>query len=165
MYPSISTDRLLLRPFDLADAVEMFRLNADPEVMRYVPDAPFSTVKDALQFLEDYDAYQRYGFGRWAVLRREDSCWLGWCGLRYSEAEDQVDLGFRFHRSYWGNGYATEAAKASLDWGFSERQLQRIIGRTAAENLGSRRVLEKIGMQLVGTFSETDWSGVEYCII
>ncbi len=140
-----STERLLLRELIEDDYKDLFALNNDPEVLQYTGDEPFSTLQDAQKFLANYPDYDDHGFGRWAVIRKEDQAFLGWCGLKYNE-ENQVDLGFRFFKKHWGNGYATEAAKCALELGFEVHNLTEIIGRSAKENAASIRVLEKIGM-------------------
>ena len=75
---------------------------------------------------------------------------MGWCGLKYRPELDEVDLGYRYHKAFWGKGYATEAARASLEYGFNEAKLQRIVGRAEHANIGSLKVLEKCGMQYIG---------------
>ena len=140
------TERLTLREFDLQDAIDLFELNSDPEVVRYTGDTPFVTVQDAEQFLNSYSAYERTGFGRWAVIRNTDKKFIGWNGLKLNE-EGLNDLGFRFFRDQWGKGYATESAKACLELGFGRFELEEIIGRTAKQNLASMHVLEKLGMR------------------
>lgn len=153
---NLSTPRLFLRPFLPADAGEAFRLNADPEVMRFLPkDEVFANVEEAGYFMERYIAgMKEVPFARHAVVRKEDNTWLGWCGLKALD-NGEVDLGFRFHRQYWGQGYATESGKAWLDYGFGERGLKIIIGNAAVGNTGSQRVLEKLGFQRV---EEEDFS-------
>jgi len=96
--------------------------------------------------LSTYNHYEKYGFGRWAVIRKQDDVYIGWCGLKYSPQLDEVDLGFRFFKKHWNKGYATEAAKACIDYGFNHLGLKKIVGRAMNENQSSIRVLEKIGM-------------------
>ncbi|PHN01088.1 GNAT family N-acetyltransferase [Flavilitoribacter nigricans DSM 23189 = NBRC 102662] len=123
----------------------MYGLNLDPEVIRYTGDGPFPSVAEARDFLERYDVYKRYGMGRLAVLRREDGRWLGWCGLKYHPDKDAVDLGYRFFREFWGQGYATESGKSCLEYGFRTLKLEEIIAHVIKANLASVRVLEKLG--------------------
>lgn len=138
------TTRLLLRELTPDDAQDFFWLNEDPEVIRYTGDSSFGSVEKAKDFLENYQAYQLTGMGRWAVISRETETFLGWCGLKL---EDGIcDLGFRFHKRYWNRGFATEAALASLELGFNTLGQQEIIGRALRENTASIRVLEKVGM-------------------
>jgi RimJ/RimL family protein N-acetyltransferase len=141
-----SSGRLLARELTPADAGDLYALNADREVIKYTGDQPFRSVADARQFLEGYRDYELYGCGRWALNRKEDGAFIGWCGLKMHD-EDWVDLGFRLLRKYWGQGYATEAARASLYVGFKELKLLQVIGRAAASNSASLRVLEKLNMR------------------
>jgi len=140
------TKRLYFRPFELSDAAEMYALNADPDVIRYTGNAPFESINAAKAFLQNYTDYARNGYGRWAVIRQSDSAWLGWCGLKLNE-DGFTDIGFRFHKKHWNKGYATEAASATLEYGFQELNISQIIGKAAQDNLASIKVLEKIGMQ------------------
>lgn len=139
------TDRLLLRELNISDAENFYKLNSDPDVIKFTGDNKFSSVYEAKTFLVNYTEYEKYGYGRWAVLSKTDDQFLGWCGLKYNE-EQMVDLGFRFFKKYWGNGFATEAAKGCLNYGFSELHLKTIVGRALKKNIASVKVLEKIGM-------------------
>ncbi|MGH1435470.1 MAG: GNAT family N-acetyltransferase [Lewinella sp.] len=160
----ITTDRLLLRKFQKEDALGFFLMNNDPLVLQYTGDAPFTDITEAEAFLIGYQHYQKYGYGRWTVLDRTTEEYLGFCGLKYHPGTGNVDLGFRFHKQFWGRGYATEAATACLKYGFEGLNLSCIIGRAQVENEASIRVLEKIGMQFVETFDFEGKSGVLYQI-
>ncbi len=142
----ITTPRLNLRNLTPADAESFYLLNADPEVIRYTGDDAFADIEAARKFLEGYDHYEKYGFGRWAVIRKEDGEFLGWCGLKYTPETDEFDIGFRFFKKYWNQGYATEAAKACLDHGLHDLKIKTIIGRAMKANTASIKVMEKIGM-------------------
>lgn len=141
----LETARLTLREFTPADAAAMYALNLDPEVLRYTGDMPFESEEEAASFLKNYREYEKNGFGRWAVLTKAEGVFIGWCGLKRNE-EGMVDLGFRFFRAHWNKGYATEAARACLKFGFEKCGLEKIVGRAARANAASVRVLEKIGM-------------------
>jgi RimJ/RimL family protein N-acetyltransferase len=143
----IETSRLILREITPDDADQFYWLNADPEVIRYTGDAPFAGPEEARRFLESYDQYRLYGYGRWAVIRKADQAFLGWCGLRFDPLGGETDLGFRFFKTHWGHGYATEAALASLNLAFERFQLSEVIGRAMESNRASIRVLEKAGMR------------------
>ncbi len=139
------TRRLFAREWGLEDAGNLYLLNSDPKVMEYTGDRPFESVREATRFLENYRDYQKYGMGRWILSRKEDGAFIGWCGLKM-HAGEWTDLGFRLLRAYWGRGYATEAGRAALDLGFNTFALPEIIGRAAAANQASLRVLEKLQM-------------------
>ena len=129
------------------DAADFYRLNLDPDVLKYTGDVPFQTVDDARMFLEQYDQYEKYGVGRLAVIGKETNAFIGWCGLKYSPDIDAYDLGFRFFKDVWNQGYATETAGRCLEFGFSYLNIDEIVGRAMTENRASIQVLEKIGMR------------------
>ena len=148
--PSVlDTARLALARFSPADAPGFYELNADPEVIRHTGDEPFTSAAEAEAFIRAYAHYDRHGYGRWSVYLKETGDYVGFCGLNYSARLDEVDVGFRFMRRYWGRGYATEAARASLQHGFNVYNLSKIVGRALPGNAASLRVLEKLGMQYV----------------
>ena len=142
----IETERLRLREFELTDAKVFFDLNADPEVTRHTGDNAFESIEESEQLIKNYSQYKQHGLGRWTVVSKISNEVLGWCGLK-KHSEGFIDIGFRFLRNEWGKGYATEAAKACLEYGFTNLKLEEIIGRASQDNPASIRVLEKIGME------------------
>lgn len=120
-------------------------LNEDPEVLQFTGDAPFKDESEAFAFLKGYDQYTKYKVGRFAVIHKENGAFLGWCGLKFHETENMYDLGFRFFRKHWNQGYATECSTACLIYAFTELQLDEVIGRVQIENKASIQVLKKLG--------------------
>lgn len=147
----LETERLLLRTFTVEDAPLIYELNLDPDVTRYTGD-PVRDIHHAKTILEQtiLPQYALYNHGRWAVHTKPGLEFIGWCGLKNRPERNEIDLGYRFIKSAWGNGYATEAAFACLNYGFKNLNLQRIVGRAMPQNIGSLRVLEKCGMQYIG---------------
>jgi RimJ/RimL family protein N-acetyltransferase len=147
----IETDRLLLRTFTEKDAPLLFDLNFDPEVTKFTYD-PMKDINHAKQVLEEVilPQYALYNHGRWAVHLKQRLEFIGWCGLKFRPERNEIDLGYRFIKTAWGNGYATEAAFASIKHGFEKLNLQRIIGRAVPDNLASLKILEKCGMSYMG---------------
>ncbi|SFN61264.1 Protein N-acetyltransferase, RimJ/RimL family [Paenimyroides ummariense] len=143
----IETERLFLREFILDDAEKFYQLNLNPNVIRYTGNAAFKSINEAKSFLENYNDYKANGYGRWAAINKNNNEFLGWCGLKYGELENETDIGFRFFEEEWNKGYATESAVACLEYGFEVLKLNRIIGRAMEENKASIKVLEKIGLQ------------------
>ncbi|WP_191621283.1 GNAT family N-acetyltransferase [Marinihelvus fidelis] len=143
----LHTSRLVLREFREADADDLYQLNADSDVMRYTGDAPFPSPAAARKFIRDYDHYARHGFGRWAVIRKADEQFMGFCGLRRHPEFGDVDLAYRIAHRFWDSGYATEAARAALGAGFDQFGLDTITGWAMRENLPSITVLQKLGMR------------------
>lgn len=144
----LETDRLILKEIDISDAEAMFKLNSDWEVMKYTGDISFDSLEQTKAFIEGYPDYEKNGFGRNAVFLKETSEFLGWCGLK-KLPDGTVDIGYRFLKHHWNKGYATESARAMIDFGFKHYGLTEIIGNAAEENVGSVRVFEKTGMSFV----------------
>jgi RimJ/RimL family protein N-acetyltransferase len=158
----VETERLILRRFTMDDADALVALEADPDVMRYVPDAPASRqeiLDETLPaFLGYYDRFAHYGF--WAAVEKESGQFVGWFHFRPDQGAGPLEpeIGYRLVRAAWGRGYATEGARALIDKGFTEAGIERVTATAMADNVGSVRVLEKIGLLHVGT-AAVDWSG------
>jgi ribosomal-protein-alanine N-acetyltransferase len=149
----LETDRLLLREYVEEDAEVFFKLNSDPEVLRFVPDKALLNVEQARQILVDHPIadYRKYGFGRGACILKSTGEQIGFAGLKYLEELGEVDVAFRLLGTHWGLGSATEAALASVRFGFADLGLKRIIGLVMPENIASVRALEKIGLRYAET--------------
>ena len=147
----LETERLILRELNSGDALDFFKLNNDPLVIKYTGDVAFKDEYEAKEFLDNYPKsnYVKYSCGRWGVILKENNEWLGWCGLKYLPAGNEYDIGYRFYRKNWNKGYATESARACLQYGFKKMKLDRIVGHAMKGNLASIRVFEKIDMQYV----------------
>jgi len=144
----IETARLILRPFAPEDLDRLAAILADPGVVRYLPGGNPRTREQTdktLQFIIGH--WEQYGFGWWAITHKASRELIGWCGLKLIDTTREVEVLYLFARPYWGRGYATEAASASLRYGFQELGLDRIIALAVPENVVSRRVMEKLGMQ------------------
>lgn len=160
----LETDRFLLRELDVSDAENFYELNLNSNVIKYTGDKAFDNIEEAKVFLENYKDYQLNGYGRWAVIEKKSNNFLGWCGLKYDKNSDETDIGFRFFEEYWNKGFATESAKACIDFGFNELKLESIIGRAMKENTASVKVLEKIGLKFEREFNFNGNEGVIYKI-
>lgn len=147
MHIVFQTPRLFLRQFTEADAPLILDLNSDPEIVKYVHEPTLKTIEQAEEILVNTILPQyKNNLGRWAIHVKENNEFIGWCGLKYRPELDEIDLGYRLMQSAWGRGYATEAARYSLDHGFRVLHLKLITGRAHIENIASIKVLEKIGM-------------------
>ncbi len=93
--------------------------------------------------------YTLYGHGRWAIRLKETQEFIGWCGLKKNPMKNEVNLGYRLKRKFWQQGFATEAAQASLSYGFTTLNLTRIIARAHKENHASMHVIKKCGMKYI----------------
>lgn len=145
------TPRLLLRQFTLEDAGLLYELNSDPEVLKYLHEPLLQNEEHARTILTNiiFPQYEKH-LGRWAILTKQENEFIGWCGLKYRPELDEIDLGYRFMKKYWGYGYATEAARRTLEYGFCNLHLKVITARAHIANAASQRVLEKTGMKFIG---------------
>lgn len=150
----LETERLFLRPFRKEDAAAMYALNDDPEVLRYTGDTQFADIAAVEVFLETYDQYEKYGVGRLTAIEKETHEIIGWCGIKYHPDKDEYDLGYRFSKKYWGKGYATESAKACIDYASNKLGIDYLVGHVHKDNPASSRVLEKMGMAFVKDYLE-----------
>ncbi len=145
------TERLFLRRFTETDTGLLLYLNSDPEVLKYLHEPVVKDETHAVEILRTIilPQYEK-DLGRWAIHTKEKNEFIGWCGLKYRPEINEIDLGYRFVKTAWGKGYATEAAGATLDHGFKKLRLPLITGRAHIDNIASIKVLEKIGMQYIG---------------
>ena len=121
------TPSLILRQFTLADAPLILQLNSDPEIVKYVHEPVLETAAQARKIIADIILPQyRNNLGRWAIHKKDNNEFVGWCGLKYVVARDEIDLGYRLIQSAWGKGLATEAAMHTLEYGFNLLNLQLI---------------------------------------
>ena len=148
--PSLPTDRLLLRGWRDADREPFAALNADPEVMAHFPSTLSRGTSDML-IDGAVEGWAANGFGLWALERRADGRFLGFTGLARPSFEAHfmpaVEVGWRLARDAWGHGYATEAARAALEFGFETVGLDEIVSFTVPDNVRSRAVMERLGMR------------------
>jgi len=145
----IVTSRLCLRPFSREDMNAYARIVGDPEVGKWFPKGNGYTREEAEKSLNGIlKHWGKHGFGIWAVTdKKHKDVLLGRCGLNFIAETSEVEVDFIIARSFWGCGYATEAARAALQCGFETLNLDRIIALAKPENVASRRVIEKIGMR------------------
>ncbi len=147
----IETARLWLRPYNRQDLHELASILSNPEVMKYSPRGalPKDKVKEVTQeILEFFIAHwQKHDFGVWAVTFKATRKLLGHCGLNLLPNSQEVEVLYRLDKVCWGQGIATEAAKASLRYGFEEVDLNQIVAITPPEHIASHRVMEKIGLK------------------
>ncbi len=152
------TPRLILREILPADAPGMFELDSDPDVHRYLGNNPIKTLEEAvagIAFIRQQ--YADYGIGRWAVIEKATGEFTGWAGLKYMTEtrnghKNFYDVGYRFIKRYWGKGYATEAAIASVKYGFDVLKLKELFGMADVENVASNKALHKAGLKYVEDF-------------
>ncbi|GAA4885539.1 GNAT family N-acetyltransferase [Ferrimonas pelagia] len=148
----IETPRLQLRHFTEQDADAVLDFSRDPNVTRYTGDqGVVQNRADALKVIRTVwlAEYQRHGFARYALIHKGDDRVIGFCGVKFETELDEIDIGYRMLPQYWGQGLATEAVQATLDYARAQLGIERIVGEVAVQNIASQRVLQKCGMKLV----------------
>lgn len=154
----LETNRLIMRPFEERDAEGLFLLDSNPEVMKYVGGVVSTKIEQSQQMIEFIQKqYKENGVGRLAVIEKSTNTLIGWSGLKYLTSEingmkNVYELGYRFLPEYWGKGYATETARAALNYAFNEIKTDMVYAMAVTENTGSNRVLQKLGFEELGTF-------------
>lgn len=149
----IQTQRLLLRRWNSDDLAPYSNICADPEVMKWIGNGDVRSTAECADAISDFEIFwEKHGFGLFAVERLSDRQLIGFTGLAIPnflpEVLPSVEIGWRFGRHAWRQGYATEAALASLDYGLKNKQMERIVSIHQIGNEASGRIMEKIGMNL-----------------
>lgn len=145
----LKIDGFTMRPLQLADLDALSAIWADPEVTHFLPSRgvpiPRENTEKSLQsFIEHW---QQRGYGIWAIVENGSSQMVGYCGLRYLNEMNEVEVLYGLAKPYWGRGIATQAAKATVAYGFNVANLDKLIAMALPNNLASRRVIEKAGLQ------------------
>lgn len=154
--PVVPTDRLTLRPFRAADGEDLYALMSNAHVLEYW-DSPAWVDRSRIErFLTGCRRMADDGSGvRLAIDRRDDRAFVGWCVLNsWNPDFRSASLGYCLVEASWGRGYATEAARALLTWAYDTLDLNRVQAETDTRNLGSARVLEKLGFLREGTLRQ-----------
>ena len=158
----LETERMVLRELVPEDVDDLMLIFSDPEAMRYYPST--KSREEAARWIRWVTgSYEQNGFGLWACVLKETGEFCGQCGLMPQEVEGrrEVEVGYLFVREFWGRGLATEAARASRDWGFEQLGRRRFVSLINPQNTPSRRVAERIGM---GLEKEIEWGGRSTCV-
>lgn len=151
----IETDRLVLRSWGEGDLVPFSKMNSDKAVMEYLPKC--LSYDETVQFYHRIvDEHKTFGYGLYAVALKSTGKFIGYTGFHNfdfdAEFSPGIEIGWRLAKEYWNQGYATEAAKACIDYARSRRMFDKIYSFTSVSNLRSERVMQKIGMEHEGFF-------------
>ncbi len=145
-YPQCESDRLLLRQFQESDLPGFYEIFSDPKTMHFM-NGPRDCGRTRQSLQTKVDHWQRHGYGIWCLETKRDSVILGHCGLGWLPPLDKVEVSYLIRSDYWGRGYATEAVRTALDYGFGPLGLAEIVAITHPDHLASRRVMAKVGMR------------------
>ncbi len=150
--PWLETLRLALREFVAGDFDDLYRLDSDPRVMKYIADGKPASRVAVLRSLARIIRYPALypDLGIWHASRRDNGAFIGWFSLKYAGKSPDIEVGYRLLPEAWGQGFATEGARALVDYGLDDLDLDRIIGITHPGNRASQRVLLKAGLIDIG---------------
>lgn len=155
----IETPRLLLRRWRETDLNAFIRLNADPDVMRYFPEA-YGEERTKQFYSMIQEEFLQCGYGLYAVEEKSSHCFIGFIGFHLARLATDfcpcVEIGWRLNKAYWNKGYATEGAKACLKHGFASLGFHKVYSFTAVKNIPSQRVMQKIGMRFYQHFEHPE---------
>ncbi len=151
----IETKRLYLRELRIEDSDELGKILTDPETMAYYP-RPFTMEEVKTWIKRNINSYQTNRHGLWAVILKDSNVFIGDCGITIQDIDGErlPELGYRINKDYCNKGYATEAAKACMDYAFSTLNIQTLYTYTDSLNIPSMKVAEKNGMNFVKRFSK-----------
>ena len=153
---TLETERLRLRPFSLDDVDAYYAgISSDADVMRYLPGGQPRQRADSQWVIGYFMRHaELHGFGVWAVEEQASRALIGHAGLEYIPGAEEVEIAYTFAKAYWGRGYATEAAAATISYGFGALNLPEIFGLAFPQNTASQNVMRKIGMESQGMTHE-----------
>jgi len=163
--PVCHTPRLVLRGYEPQDLEAVFRMVQDEETLRFLPHKePWEHARVQTWLESQRVHWDEYGFGWWLLEARVDARVLGWCGLRRLQETGEVELLYLLEKTHWGHGLATEAARAAVEFAFTQTDLKEIVGLVDVGHGASQRVLEKAGMAYAGNFSYFGMHLKKYCL-
>lgn len=150
---TLETPRLLLRPFQMSDAVEVLEFASNRLTQEFTGNSTISSLEEANNLIKNVwlEDYKNYGYGRYAVIHKEDNKIIGFNGVKFLPELNRTDLGYRFLPEYWGKGIATESSEAIVAFAFNTLKLEEIIGFVVPQNPASSRVLEKLKFTYMAT--------------
>ena len=153
-FPSIQLTDLTLRPLQEEDADQLFRIYQTEGVLKFFPNPNPPAFEKVQRFIHNQQSHwEKYGYGNWGIVPEGETEIIGWAGLQFLPELDETEVGFLLDRPFWGRGYATEAARASLQFGFNRFKLDHIIALVHPENRASMRVIDKSGMEYQETLT------------
>ena len=159
--PIIPTARLILRPLVLEDASALHQIYQGEGVLRYFPSPLPPPLEKVQKFIQDQARHwDEHGYGNWALVPQDGSQLIGWAGPQFLPETGETEIGYLLARPFWGKGYATEAALASLNFIFTNFDFPHIIALVHPDNAASRHVLEKCGLRLL---DRQNYFGMEMC--
>lgn len=157
----LETERLLMREMRHEDAEALFYMDSNPNVHLYLWQKPYTSIDDVHSYIEMVrKQYKKNNIGRFSTIIKDTNELIGWTGIKY--IDDHVengntnfyDYGYRLNEKHWNKGYATEASKAWLNYGFNQMNIKEMNAYTHAENGASNHVLQKVGFHFIENYPD-----------
>ncbi len=156
------SERLNYRPIEISDAKALFEMDNNPNVHLFLGNEPVKTIDEVFDYIKNIqNQYIKNGIGRFAIAIKKNNEVIGWAGIKFiTEPENNhvnfYDLGYRLQEKHWKKGFALEAAKAWLEYGFEVMKIKKMYASAHVDNIGSNKILQKIGMKENGQFYYDD---------
>ena len=148
-FPTLETERLILRAITPEDRYSVFENFSDPDVAKWFFETPFSKIEQADQIIRTFIMNADKGIGfTWAILLKDSGKFIGTCSYENYLAQKQGEIGFDLGKKFWGKGYMAEALREIINFGFTVLGLMEIEANTYSHNVNSKRLLEKLGFKL-----------------
>ena len=159
----LKTERLILRPLELSDAEDMFEMDNNPNVHKYLWQKPVCYIKEVYDYIEMVQKqYEERGIGRFSTILKDTGELIGWTGIKFVNNHVEngntnfYDYGYRLNEKFWNKGYATEASVAWLDYGFNNMNIDKMNASTHTQNGASNHILQKVGMNFIEDYLDKD---------
>ena len=154
-FPTLETERLILRKLHLEDAKDVFEYASDPEVAKYVTWEPHKSIEDSINLIKfTHERYEKKEGIIWGIVYKENNKVIGTCDISPAIKHFRAEIAYALSKDYWGKGLMNEAVKEVIRFGFEKMNLNRIQAMCIPENIGSYRVMEKVGMKYEGLIRE-----------
>jgi ribosomal-protein-alanine N-acetyltransferase len=157
----LETERLLMREMRHEDAEALFDMDSNPNVHTYLWQKPHTNINDIHSYIEMVRTqYDRNKIGRFSTIIKETNELIGWTGIKYIDDHIEngntnfYDYGYRLNEKYWNKGYATEASKAWLEYGFNQMKIDEMNAYTHLENGASNHILQKVGFSFIENYPD-----------
>lgn len=159
----LESQRLIFRPFELSDAKALYNMDKNPNVHKYLWQKPTLQIEESIQIIQYLQKqYNENGIGRFATILKDTGDFIGWTGIKF--INDHVengntnfyDYGYRLDEKFWNQGFATEATKVWLDYGFNQMNIKIMNAYTHAANGASNHILSKLGFQFIEDYPDNE---------
>ena len=157
---TLETERLFLKKISLEFRDGLYRLLSDVNIVKYTEDNLMTDLAGVKSIIKkNQELYKDFGFGKWAVVNKQNNQFIGLCGFKYYQSLNKIALSYSFLKEHWSQGFATEASKAALNYAFNDLKIDTVTAWSTPDNLASLKVLDKLGFSFV---QEERWGKINW---